>query len=230
MENSTSFFEKPEVEKIIIPIGSGVPFGLSWVCNSALQIGGVYGTWGDSYDNGSLARLIESRLGSPVPDNERLNLAELGFVSRHHIPVLNREQNIEVEVAVGARILREAALACGWDPSEVEAILIGMSAPVTEDYLSQIAHAAGIPDSSLKVAVHKACDGSVSSLHLALNPDLPENLGLSQNIAEFSAREKDPGRRDRRSQPFHDTFAATRMPCSFSGTRPALSGSFPIRQ
>jgi 3-oxoacyl-[acyl-carrier-protein] synthase III len=184
MEKSTSFYEEPEVEKIIIPVGEGVPFGLRRVCNPALNIGGVYGTWGDSYDNGSLTGLIEDRLGAPVPENERLNLAELGFVSRHHIPVLDREQNIEIEVQVGARMLREAALACGWDPSEVDAILIGMSAPVTEDYLSRIARAAGIRDDALKVAVHKACDGSVSSLHLALNPDLPENQGLEHNIAE----------------------------------------------
>ncbi len=184
MDKTTSFYEEPEVEKSILPVGSGVPFGLRRVRNSALQIGGVYGTWGDSYDNGSLPALIERRLGAPVPENELLNLAELGFVSRHHIPVLNRQENIEVEVAVGARILREAALACGWDPSEVEAVLIGMSAPITEDYLSQITRAAGIPESALKVAVHKACDGSVSSLHLALNPDLPENQSLPNNIAE----------------------------------------------
>jgi hypothetical protein len=36
----------------------------------------------------------------------------------------------------------------------------------------------------LKVAIHKACDGSTSSLHLALNPELPENTQLDRNIAE----------------------------------------------
>ncbi len=184
MENTTSFFEEPEVEKMILPVGTGVPFGIRRVRNAALNIGGVYGTWGDSYDNGSLTELIEGRLGVPVPENERLNLAELGFVSRHHIPVLDREQNIAIEVEVGARMLREAAQACGWNPSEVDAILIGMSAPITEDYLARIAKAAGMREDILKVAVHKACDGSVSSLHLALNPDLPENNGLEQNIAE----------------------------------------------
>jgi 3-oxoacyl-[acyl-carrier-protein] synthase III len=60
-----------------------------------------------------------------------------------------------------------------------------MSAPITDDYLDRITEAAGIPEDALKVAVHKACDGSVSSLHLALNPELPENKGLTQNIAEF---------------------------------------------
>jgi 3-oxoacyl-[acyl-carrier-protein] synthase III len=60
-----------------------------------------------------------------------------------------------------------------------------MSAPISGDYLDRITEAAGIPSEALKVAVHKACDGSVSSLHLALNPELPENKGLTQNIAEF---------------------------------------------
>jgi 3-oxoacyl-[acyl-carrier-protein] synthase III len=63
-------------------------------------------------------------------------------------------------------------------------VLIGMSAPLSEDYLNQIARGAGIPESALKVSIHKACDGSTSSLHLALNPDLPENRQLDQNIAE----------------------------------------------
>lgn len=184
METNLSFFERPDVEKGVVPIGQGVPFGLARVTNSQVHIGGVYGTWGESYDNASLPRMLESRLGAPIPDSERLNLAELGFLSRHHITNLSREENLELEVQMGARFLREAALSCGWDPSEVEGILIGMSAPISEDYLERIARAAGIPDGALKVAVHKACDGSVSSLHLALNPDLPENKSLSQNIAE----------------------------------------------
>ncbi len=184
MENTSSFFEKPDVEKGVIAVGQGVPFGLMRVTNSQVQIGGVYGTWGESYDNQSLPAMLEDRLGVPIPASERLNLAELGFLSRHHITNLSREENMELEVQMGARFLREAALACGWTPSEVEAVLIGMSAPIADDYLDRIAHAAGIPESALKVAVHKACDGSVSSLHLALNPALPENQQLNQNLAE----------------------------------------------
>lgn len=184
METTPSFFDKPDVEKGIVPVGRGVPFGLLRVTNPGVQIGGVYGTWGESYDNASLPHMLESRLGSPIPDAERLNLAELGFLSRHHVASLSAAENLDLEVQMGARFLREAAHACGWDPSEVEGILIGMSAPISEDYLDRIAHVAGIPDSALKVAVHKACDGSVSSLHLALNPELPENKGLSENIAE----------------------------------------------
>ncbi len=179
-----SFFDEAGVEKGVIQVANGVPFGLMRVNNSRVGIGGAYGTWGESYDNQALPALLEQRLGGPISKEEQLNLAELGFVNRHHIPMLSKEQNVQIEVEVGARFLREAARACGWEPSEVEAILIGMSAPVTEDYLDRIAHAAGIPDRALKVAVHKACDGSTSSLHLALNPDLPENARLSQNIAE----------------------------------------------
>lgn len=184
METTHSFFDQPNVKKGIAPVGRGIPFGLVRVTNSQVQIGGAYGTWGESYDNQSLPAMLASRLGVPIPDSERLNLAELGFLSRHHIASLSAEENLELEVQMGARFLREAALACEWDPSEVEGVLIGMSAPISQDYLDRITHAAGIPGSALKVTVHKACDGSVSSLHLALNPDLPENQNLPENIAE----------------------------------------------
>src|SRR5512143_70370 len=184
MDDLTSFYEEPGVQKDVIQVGTGIPFGFRRVTHPTIPIGGVYGTWGQSYDNGALPGMLETLLGGPVPEKERLNLSELGFVNRQHSPALSHEDHTRLEVEVGARLLREAARACGWDPSEVEAILIGMSAPITNDYLAQIARAAGIPDSALKVTVHKACDGSVSSLHLALNPDLPENDGLARNIAE----------------------------------------------
>ena len=181
---STSFFDEAGVEKDLIHVGDGVPFGVKRVTNADVGIGGAYGTWGESYDNQAMPAFLEKHLGEPIPQAEQLNLAELGFRSRHHIAALSDEQNIEVEVEVGARVLREAARACGWNPPEVDAVLIGMSAPITNDYLDRITEAAGIGQGALKVAVHKACDGSVSSLHLALNPSLPENKGLRQNIAE----------------------------------------------
>src|SRR5512139_2065676 len=180
-----SFFERPNVEKGMIDIGQGIPFGIECVSNPAVGIAGVYGTWGKSYDNDSLPAFLEQRLGHPIPANERLNLSELGFRNRHHLPLnLTREQHAELEVEVGTRFLREAMKACSWQPSEVEAVLIGMSAPVSDDYLNKITRAAGIPEGALKVAIHKACDGSTSSLHLALNPELPENKQLDRNIAE----------------------------------------------
>src|SRR5262245_50095462 len=181
---STSFYDRPGVEKSTIPIGNGIPFGMERVSNPKVGIGGVYGTWGESYDNETLHFFLEQRLGHPLPPNEKLNLSELGFLNRQHIPLtLTNEEHIQLEIEVGARFLTEAMKACNWQPSEVEAVLIGMSAPLSEDYLNQITKAAGIPDDALKVAIHKACDGSTSSLHLALNPDLPENAHLSHNIA-----------------------------------------------
>ena len=180
-----SFFDRPNVEKGVIQVGEGIPFGIERVTNLAIGIGGVYGTWGDSYDNETLPLFLEQRLGRPLSPNETLNLAELGFLNRHHLPLnLTREEHCELEIEIGTRFLQEAIKACNWQPSEVEAVLIGMSAPVSEDYLNRITKAAGIPESALKVATHKACDGSTSSLHLALNPELPENKQLDQNIAQ----------------------------------------------
>src|ERR1044072_9514616 len=180
-----SFFDRPNVEKGTIEVGQGIPFGIECVSNPAIGIGGVYGTWGQGYDNDSLPGFLEQRLGTPIPANEQLNLSELGFRNRHHIPLnLTREEHTRLEVEIGTKFLTEAVKACNWQPSEVEAVLIGMSAPVSDDYLNQITKAAGIPESALKVAIHKACDGSTSSLHLALNPAVPENELLQQNIAE----------------------------------------------
>ena len=181
---NVSFFDRPNVEKDIIDVAEGIPFGLERVSNPAVGIGGVYGTWGDSYDNASLPSFLEQRLGHPIPENEILNLSELGFRNRHHVPLnLTPEEHTELEVEVGTRFLAEAIKACNWQPAEVDAVLIGMSAPVSEDYLNRICRAAGVPESALKVTTHKACDGSTSSLHLALNPELPENQQLDQNIA-----------------------------------------------
>ena len=186
VENTkVSFFDRPNIEKGMIDVGQEIPFGIESVSNPAIGIGGVYGTWGNSYDNETLPYFLEQRLGHPLQPNEKLNLSELGFLNRHHVPMdLNREQHKQLEIEIGTRFLREAIKACNWQPSEVDAVLIGMSAPVTEDYLDTITQAAGIPRSALKVAIHKACDGSTSSLHLALNPALPENKQLDMNIAE----------------------------------------------
>lgn len=182
---NVSFYDRPGVEKETLPIGGGIPFGMERVTNPSIGIGGVYGTWGDSYDNDTLPEFLEQRLGHPLPSNEKLNLSELGFLNRQHLPLnLTREEHTRLEEEVGRRFLVEAIKACNWEPSQVEAVLIGMSAPLTEDYLDRITKAAGIPESALKVAIHKACDGSTSSLHLALNPELPENQQLDRNIAE----------------------------------------------
>jgi 3-oxoacyl-[acyl-carrier-protein] synthase III len=184
VEKIASFFDRPGVQMDVIKAGKNIPFGIERVFNPLLKIGGVYGTWGESFDNNRLPSLLEERLGKPLAPEQRLSLADLGFTNRHHIAKLSPEDDLAVEVEIGARLLKEAIRTCGWEASEVEGVLIGMSAPTGDDYIPQICKLAGIPDSALKVAVHKACDSSVGCLHLALNPDMPENKSLNLNIAK----------------------------------------------
>jgi len=177
-----SFFQRPSVRQEIIPIAGGIPLGIEIVSNPELAVGGAIAAWGESYDNVRLKDFIENRLGEPLDADEQMDLAELGFVHRHHLPFLSEQEHLKLELEVGARLLKEAALANGWDISEVQAVLIGMTGPVSYNYVDQICSLAGIPDSALKVSVHKACDGSVGSLNLALNPDL--TLPGQRNIAQ----------------------------------------------
>jgi 3-oxoacyl-[acyl-carrier-protein] synthase III len=184
IEKSRSFFEQPHVQVERIAIGQGVPLGIERVYNPQVGIGGAYGSWGESYDNEKLPELIEARLGEPLSAGEKLNLSELGFLRRHHLAVLPDQDDIELEIQVGSRFLRAAADANGWEPSEVQGVLIGTSGPPTEDYTERIAREAGIPDSALKVSIHKACDGSVGGLNLALNPGALMNMPLARNLSE----------------------------------------------
>jgi 3-oxoacyl-[acyl-carrier-protein] synthase III len=184
VEGPVSFFDRPHVKVEQIPIGSGIPIGIEQVSNPALGIGGAYGTWGPCYDNETLQNMVEQVLGERLEDTERLNLTELGFDCRHHLLELSGQEMIDLEVKVGARFLSEAAAANGWEPSEVEAVLLGTTGPVTNDYTERAAREAGIPEEAMKVSIHKACDGSVAGLNLALNPDLPVNKSLKQNLAE----------------------------------------------
>jgi hypothetical protein len=177
------FYRQPQVQMEEIPIGPGVPLGITHVSSPRLGIGGAYGAWGFDYDNSSLVDYIEQTIGRPLSAEERMDLLTLGFAHRHHVPMMSEEEHLELELRVGERFLREAAAANGWDPEEVEGVLIGASGPVVEDYVEQIAERAGIPDQALKVSIHKACDSSVSGLHLTLNPDLPENNQTDVNLA-----------------------------------------------
>ncbi len=180
----TSFFERPGVRLEEIAVGPGVPLGVEVVANPGVGIGGAYGAWGKAYDNAALPGLVEDCQGRAMDDSEKMNLADLGFVSRHHVPDLPTGLQTELEVQVGARFLVEAAHANGWEPAEVDAVLIGVTLPVVPDYTERIAEAAGIPERALKVSVHKACDGSVAGLNLALNPNLPASLGPAALLAE----------------------------------------------
>lgn len=175
MSASDSFFSRPRVQLAHIPIGKGIPLGIELVSNPLVGMGGAYGAWGEAYDNNSLPAMIEQRIGEPLKEGDRMNLAELGFVHRHHLIGLTSEEHVELEIEVGARFLKAAAQACGWDISEVDALVLGLTGPAVHDYSERVAHRAGIPDSALKVSVHKACDSSVGGLQLALNPN--ESIG-----------------------------------------------------
>ena len=185
-ENSKklSFYDRPNVEKSIIPVGEGVPIGLEGVYSAELGIGGVYGSWGQSYSNTTLVPFVEKRMGAPLGEGDILNLSDLGFDSRQHIQDLDDAQHLKLELEVGARLLRRAMQVCGWDASEVDGVLIGMSGPVSHDYVSRISEMAGIPESALKVSVHKACDGSMGALHLILNPNLskPGDVNIAEEL------------------------------------------------
>ncbi len=181
---SISFYERPNVEKSVLQIGSGVPLGLEGVYSPELGIGGAYGSWGQSYSNSNLPTFVEHRLGEPLSADDILNLSELGFDYRQHIPDLTESEHLELELEVGSRLLQKAMQVCGWKPAEVEGVLIGLSGPVSDDYVRRISHMAGIPDSALKVSVHKACDGSMGALHLALNPQLskPGQVNVAEEL------------------------------------------------
>lgn len=181
-EKPIHFFDRPNVEIEMLPYGDGIPLGIEQVNNPNVAIGGAYAGWGLTVDNQSLPDRLEERLGEKVANSEVGSLDELGFFSRHHLPDLSPQEHLELEIEVGARLLQKAAAANGWQPNEVEGVLVGMSSPVCEDYLERICQKAGISPKALKVSVHKACDGSVGSLHLALNPFL--QLPAKVNIAE----------------------------------------------
>jgi 3-oxoacyl-[acyl-carrier-protein] synthase III len=183
-EQPQSFYQEDQVELNEIPIGDGVPFGIKKVSHPTSGIGGAYGTWGEGYDNPALFDFIGRKLGKPLSAEEKMDLASLGFVSRHHTGDLTDEQQLDLEVAFGAHLLTEAAHASGWETGEVEGVLIGTSAPLSTDFTRRIARQAGISETALTISVHKACDSSVGGLHLALNPDLPENNCMKKNVAK----------------------------------------------
>ncbi len=180
----TPFYERAGVKTDMIPLAGGIPFGLETVVNPQLGIGGAYAAWGESFDNAALPGFLADRLGREMTEEDAMNLGELGFHHRHHIPHLSDADHLELELEVGARLLRQAAASNGWDPSEVRGVLIGNSGPVSTDYVVQIARRAGIPESALKVSVHKACDGSTAALHLALNPLLtaPGQVNIAEEL------------------------------------------------
>lgn len=182
--NPTSFFDQENVKVEELPYGSGVPIGIEQVTHAETGIGGAYGTWGNPIHNDYLTEYVEGRVERSLFESEVLDLAPLGFNWRHHIQDLDDDDHYAVEIEVGTRMLRNAAQACGWEPNEIGGVLIGCSGPISHDFTVQIARAAGIPESALKVSIHKACDSSMSGLHLSLNPNLSANRDAGMNIAD----------------------------------------------
>ena len=180
-----SFFDRPQVQMVEIPIADGIPFGFETISNPGVGISGVYGTWGKSYDNEAIPNLVEEIFGSPLSEKETMNLEPLGFVHRHHLTGISDQEHKKIETVVGSRLLQEAAKASGWEPEEVDAVLIGSSGPISEDFTEQISSQAGIREDALKVSVHKACDGSAGALHLTLNPELTYNKQSRFNLAKI---------------------------------------------
>jgi len=178
------FYEQSLVETDYIPVGEGVQLGLRREFHAGIGIGGAYGTWGKDYNNQALVPFVENHLGEPLDGLDRMNLSPLGFAHRHHVGHLSEKEQLDLEIKVGTRFLKEAAQACGWDPEEVEGVMIGMTGPIADDYTERIAAEAGIPENALKISIHKACDSSMGALHLVLNPDLPVYQRTQRNIAK----------------------------------------------
>lgn len=178
------FYHRPEVRREMLDIADGIPFGIEIKKNRDLGMGGVCAAWGKAISNEDLSHFLTDVLGKKLEPEAILNLSELGFRSRHHIPRLTQDEQVELEVEVGTKILKEAIKANNWEPAEVDAVLIGMSGPVCLDYTQRIAKEAGIPDTALKVSVHKACDSSVAALHLTINPNLEVDRQLGWNVAQ----------------------------------------------
>jgi len=180
-----SFYERPNVESEILPIAQGIKIGIERVTNKALGLGGAYGAWGENFNNQALPEFVGTRLGAELPESDVMNLSELGFQHRHHVSDLSAADHLELELEVGARLIRAAAQANGWELGDVDGLLVGMSAPVSEDYVAQIARRAGMREDALKVSVHKACDGSMGALNLAINPDLavPGQMNVAEELA-----------------------------------------------
>ncbi len=94
----TSFYDRPGVQKESIPVAGGIPVGIEGIYSSELGIGGAYGSWGESYNNSNLPAFVERRLGGSLNEGDVLNLSELGFDSRQHIPDLDDKQHLELEL------------------------------------------------------------------------------------------------------------------------------------
>ena len=102
-------------------------------------------------------------------------------------------------------------------------MLIGVTMPGLRILWIASHRQAGIPDSALKVSIHKACDGSVAGLNLALNPELPSISGRSTWPRELRGKKVLVGGIEGLSRD-HAKRRATTAPCNCLATAQACSG------
>lgn len=156
----------------ILPFGEGVPFYIESIRNPELGVGGAYGAWGEAVDNASLIDFLAERGKVIPPEKVVANLSELGFDSRY-LSLSPPGVRLDLELDVGERFCRAAAEACGWKTTEVDALLLGLTAPEDDNYTVMVAERLGMREEALKGSFHTACDSSVRALSWALkNSDL----------------------------------------------------------
>ena len=155
---------KPTPDEIL-PIGEGIPYYPERVVGDKERgLGGVYAGWGQRVTNEELPGYVGDFLGRNLEPSEILELDSKGFTSRHLTLHLPHEEAAQAELMVGERAIKGTIEANGWYPDEIDALVIGITSPLSSDFTVEMARRAGIPESALKISVHTACDSSMRGL------------------------------------------------------------------
>jgi len=159
----------------ILPVGEGVPFYSEKVPGDVERgLGGMYGGWGRRVPNENLPSYVADFLGRSLDPNEILELESKGFKSRYStLHLRSDDQKLEqalAETLVGMKSVEGAIWENGWDSSEIDAVVIGMSSPLDPDFTVDLANLSGISPYAKKVTVHTACDSSMRGLNWVLDP------------------------------------------------------------
>jgi len=162
MAKTPEFFTHKEIQ----------PFSVKERVRLGKEIVVVYGVWGTEFDNEQLMKLVKDR---PEEEQSLINamIKGTGITKRHHTwPPRSRKEHSslinEEQVAVGARVTREALAANGWD--KVDLLIVTASAPLSDDFAKQIADRAGLADVETRLYC-LACDGAIAALHDILRTD-----------------------------------------------------------
>jgi 3-oxoacyl-[acyl-carrier-protein] synthase III len=172
----------------ILPIGDGVPYYPERVVGDKERgLGGIYAGWGQRVTNEELPDYVGKFLGRSLEPSETLELDSKGFTSRHLTLHLSHKEAAEAELMVAERTIKGAIEANGWDPSQLDALVIGMTSPLFSDFTVEMAKRVGIPESAPKVSVDTACDSSMRGLSWVMqNENLKGKkvlLGAVENLS-----------------------------------------------